>query len=70
MPTQPRPRGQGNSVLSLGAAIACRLNGEDEPAMAEANRLNPGNAVTPRQRDHITRSDIPGQDDVFHATRG
>jgi hypothetical protein len=37
--------------------------------LAETNRLDLENAVTLRQRDHVTRSDIPGQDDIFHATR-
>lgn len=63
---QASPGGQRNEPFSLRLVVADGRHREDEPALAEADRLDQDRAAGPGQDDHITGIDVASKDHILH----
>jgi hypothetical protein len=63
---QARRRRQRDELFGLGPVIIDWCHREDEPALAEADRLDQDRAAGPGQDDHITRIDVASEDHILH----
>jgi hypothetical protein len=66
MPAQPGLGGESDRVLSSGAGRAHGPDGENEPALAEADGPDLDNAGAAGQCDQVACADIAGQDLILH----
>ena len=60
------PRAQGDELLGLRPVIADWCHREDEPALAQADRLDQDRAAGPGQDDHVTGVDVASKDQILH----
>ena len=60
------PRAQGDELLGLRPVIADWCDREDEPALAQADRLDQDCAAGPGQDDHITGINVARKDQILH----
>ena len=58
--------GQRDEVFGLRPVVVDGCHCEDEPALAEADRLDQDRAAGPGQHNHITGVDIASKDHIFH----
>ena len=58
--------GQRDELFGLGPVVVDWRHREDEPALAEADRLDQDGTAGPGQDDHITGVDIASKDHIFH----
>lgn len=63
---QASPGAQGDELLGLRVVVSDRRNREDEPALAEANRLDEDRAAGPGQDDHVAGIDVASKDQIIH----
>jgi hypothetical protein len=66
MPVQAGPGREGDGAIGFRGSLADRPDGQDETALAEADRADQDGAGSARKRDDVTGTDITGQDGVFH----
>ena len=64
--TQAGPGRQRDELFGLGPVVADGCDGEDEPALAEADRLDQDRAAGTGQDDHITGVDVAREDQILH----
>jgi hypothetical protein len=58
--------GQRDELFGLRPVVVDWRHREDEPALAEADRLDQDGTAGPGQDDHITGVDIASKDHIFH----
>ena len=63
---QARRCRQRDKLFGLGPVVANWGHREDEPALAEADRLDQDCAAGPGQDDDITRIDVASEDHILH----
>ena len=63
---QARRRRQRDKLFGLGPVVADWGDCEDEPALAETDRLDQDRAAGPGQDDNITRIDVASKDHILH----
>jgi hypothetical protein len=61
-----RPGAQGHELLGLRPVVADWCHREDEPALAQADRLDQDRAAGPGQDDQITSIDVASKDQILH----
>ena len=63
---QARPGCQRDELFGLGPVVADGCHGEDEAALAEADRLDQDRAACTGQDDHVTGIDVAREDQILH----
>ena len=58
--------GQGDELFDLRPVVIDWRHREDEPALAEADRLDHDGTAGPGQDDHVTGVDIASKDHILH----
>ena len=58
--------GQRDTPFGLGPVVIDGRHGKDEPALAEADRLDQDRAAGPGQDNHVTGIDITSKDHILH----
>jgi hypothetical protein len=66
MPVQEGSCREGDCAIGFRRSFADRPDGQDEPALAEADCADQDGARGARKRDYVTGTNITGQDGVFH----
>jgi len=57
---------QGDELLGLRPVVVHWRHREDEPALAQADRLDQDRAAGARQNDHVTGIDVASKDQILH----
>jgi hypothetical protein len=63
---QPRRRRQRDQLLSLRPVVTDRGDRENEPALAETDRLDQDRGAGTRQDHHVAGIDVAGKDHILH----
>ena len=57
---------QGDELLGLRPVVIDWCHREDEPALAQADRLDQDRAAGAGQNDHVTGIDVASKDQILH----
>lgn len=63
---QARPRRQRDQLLSLRPVVTDRCDRENEPALAETDRLDQDRGAGTRQDHHVASIDVASKDHILH----